>query len=138
MRSEREILQQARTIAVVGCSDQPGRDSGHIARYLKRQGYKVYCVNPTIESFDGERCWPDVKSLPEKVDIVDVFRHPRFVPGVVEDAIEAGSRAVWLQLGVTHPEAEERARKAGLDVVSDECIAVEHRALGIGRIPPAE
>jgi len=133
MRSAKELLEQARTIAVVGCSNKPYRDSNRIATFLQRQGYKVYPVNPGFDTMLGERCYPDVKSIPEKVDIVDVFRRAEFIPGVVEDAIAAGAGAIWLQLGITHPEAEEQARKAGLDVVSNQCIAVDYRLYGIQR-----
>src|SRR5688572_11583274 len=130
MKTPREILSEARVIAVVGCSNESWRDSNRIASYLKRHGYRVYPVNPTIDSAIGEKCYPDVKSLPEKVDIVNVFRHPRFVGSVVEDAIEAGAKAIWLQLGVGNPEAEMRAAEAGLEVVSERCIAVDHRGWG--------
>jgi uncharacterized protein len=133
MRSEREILSSAKVIAIVGCSNTPWRESNHIGLYLKGAGYRVYPVNPTIPEALGEPTWPDVKSIPEKVDIVNVFRRPEFVPEVVEDAIAAGASAIWLQLGVGNVEAERRAREAGLDVVSERCIAVEHRLGGIKR-----
>jgi uncharacterized protein len=128
------MLATARTIAVVGCSNESWRDSNRIALYLQRQGYTVYPVNPTIETAIGLKCWPDLKSLPEKVDIVNVFRHPRFVMGVVEQAIEAGAKGIWLQLGVGHAEAERRAEQAGLEVVSERCIMVDHRMWGIAPI----
>ena len=134
MRTPREILASARVIAVVGCSDESWRDSNRIALYLQRQGYRVYPVNPTIETAIGEKCYPDLKSLPEPVDIVNVFRHPRFVPAVIEDAIEVGALVVWLQLGVGNPEAEMRAADAGLDVVSERCIMVDHRNWGIAPV----
>lgn len=133
MRSEKEILEGSNVIAVVGCSDRPWRDSNRIAGFLIRQGYKVYPVNPTLDSALGLKCYPTIASIPEKVDLVDVFRRPQYIPEVVEDAIAAGAGAIWLQLGITHPEAEERARQAGLDVISDLCIAVEYRMLGIER-----
>jgi len=131
MRTEREILEQARVIAVVGCSDSPTRDSYRIAAYLQRQGYRIIPVNPTITTALGETAYPDLASVPEKVDLVNVFRRSDAVPGVVDDAIAAGAPAIWLQLGMRHDEAEKRAREAGLDVVSDRCIAVEYRLLGI-------
>jgi len=131
MRTEREILEQARVIAVVGCSDSPTRDSYRIAAYLQRQGYRIIPVNPTITTALGETAYPDLASVPEKVDLVNVFRRSDAVPGVVDDAIAAGAPAIWLQLGIRHDEAEKRAREAGLDVVSDRCIAVEYRLLGI-------
>jgi predicted CoA-binding protein len=131
MRTEREILEQARVIAVVGCSDSPTRDSYRIAAYLQREGYRIIPVNPTITTALGETAYPDLASVPEKVDLVNVFRRSDAVPGVVDDAIAAGAPAIWLQLGIRHDEAEKRAREAGLDVVSDRCIAVEYRLLGI-------
>lgn len=131
MRSAREILEEARVIAVVGCSDSPSRDSYRIAAYLQRQGYRIIPVNPTIESALGERAYPDLQSVPETVDLVNVFRRPEAVPDVVEDAIASGAPAIWLQLGVGNDAAEERARQAGLDVISDQCIAVEFRLLGV-------
>ncbi|HVK38313.1 MAG TPA: CoA-binding protein [Candidatus Kapabacteria bacterium] len=131
MRTEREILEQARVIAVVGCSDSPTRDSYRIAAYLQRQGYRIIPVNPTITTALGETAYPDLASVPEKVDLVNVFRRSDAVPGVVDDAIAARAPAIWLQLGIRHDEAEKRAREAGLDVVSDRCIAVEYRLLGI-------
>jgi predicted CoA-binding protein len=131
MRTPRQILEEAKVIAVVGYSNKPWRDSNRIGAFLQEQGYRVYPVNPNVESCGGLKCYPDVKSVPEPVDIVDVFRNPRFVPEVVEDAIAAGARAIWLQLGVGNPDAERRAREAGLDVVSDRCIAVDYRMLGL-------
>jgi predicted CoA-binding protein len=130
MGSDRDILESARVIAVVGCSDTPARDSYRIASFLQREGYTVYPVNPTIESALGVKAYPDVKSIPEHVDIVSVFRRPDAVPAVVDDAIAAGAGAIWLQLGVGNDAAEERARAAGLDVVSDRCIMVEYRLMG--------
>lgn len=137
-RTARQILSEARVIAVVGCSNESWRDSNRIATYLKRAGYTVYPVNPTIESAIGEKCYPDVQSIPEKVDIVDVFRQPQYVPEVVEDAIAAGAGAIWLQLGVGNRAAEKRASEAGLDVVSEQCIMVDHRQWGIGSPAPRE
>jgi predicted CoA-binding protein len=122
---------RARVIAVVGCSDKPWRDSHRIAAYLQASGYVVYPVNPALDTVLGVTCYPSVQAIPEKVDIVDVFRNPLYVPEIVEDAIAAGAGAIWLQLGVAHPEAERRAAAAGLDVISDLCIAVEHRLDGI-------
>jgi uncharacterized protein len=131
MRSAKEILEQARVIAVVGCSDSPTRDSYRIAAYLQRQGYRIIPVNPTISSALGETSYPDLKSVPEPIDLVNVFRRPDAVAGVVDDAIAAKAPAIWLQLGVYDDRAEERARQAGLDVISDQCIAVEFRLLGV-------
>ena len=127
----RELLASSRTIAVVGHSDRPHRSSYEVAGYLRRAGYRVYAVNPTITAVDGDPAYPSLASLPEPIDIVNVFRRSAFLPQIVEDAITIHARAVWSQLGVTHPPAEARARQAGLLAVSDLCIAVEHRRLGI-------
>lgn len=128
-RALRNLLETSRRIAVVGCSPKPDRDSHVIARYLIDEGYDVVPVNPGHDRLLGRACYPDVASIPGGVDLVDVFRSPDHVPPVVEDAIAAGARAVWLQLGVGHPEAERRASEAGLLVVSERCVMVVHRAL---------
>ncbi len=129
----RDLLTTSRTIAVVGHSDKPQRDSYRIAQYLREVGYRVYAVNPTLETIDGERVYPDLQSLPEPIDIVDVFRRSIFLPDIVEAAIAIRARAVWGQLGVSHTQAEARARAAGLIVVSNRCILVEHERLEIAR-----
>ncbi len=123
------LLRSSRTIAVVGASDKPYRDSYAIMRYLITAGYTVYPVNPAVSSILGLQTYPDVKSIGTPVDIVDVFRRPEMVPPVVEDAVSAGARAVWFQLGVTNADASLRAQRAGLSVVEDRCIMVEHRRL---------
>ena len=126
-----ELLENARTIAVYGMSDRPFRDSNSIGKLLMNLGYTVYPVNPTIDTVEGQKSWPDLKSLPESVDIVDVFRNPAHAKEVVLDAIEAGAKAVWFQLGAEDEEAEQMARDAGLDVISGHCIAVELRRRGV-------
>ncbi len=123
------ILTTARTIAVVGHSDNPERPSYSVAAYLRGAGYTVYPVNPLLTEIDGRPCYPDLASVPEPIDIVDVFRRSEYVPDVVSQAIAAGARSLWLQLGVSHPAAEAAAEAAGLKVVVDRCIAVEHRRL---------
>ncbi|MGE3802626.1 MAG: CoA-binding protein [Candidatus Kapaibacterium sp.] len=128
-----ELLQNADTIAVVGMSDSPMRDSNRIGELLIDVGYRVYPVNPTINSVHGLHSWPDVKSVPDQVDIVDVFRNSRYAKEVVLDAIEAGAKAIWFQYGAEDPEAEGMAREAGLEVISGYCIAVEIRRRGINR-----
>ncbi|MBI3098919.1 MAG: CoA-binding protein [Planctomycetes bacterium] len=127
------LLTRARRIAVVGCSSNPERDSHRIAKYLIEAGYEVIPVNPAEREILGRPCFPDAKSIPQPVDIVDVFRKPEAAPGIVEDAIAAKAGAVWLQQGITHPEAEQRASEAGLDVVSDACIMVVHTLAKIPR-----
>src|SRR5262245_35128309 len=113
----RAILQTAKVIAVVGLSDKPDRDSHRVAAYLQQQGYRVIPVNPAVTEVLGEKAYAQLRAVPEKVDVVDVFRKPEAVPGIVEDAIAVGARVVWLQDGIVHNAAAERARAAGLQVV---------------------
>jgi predicted CoA-binding protein len=124
------LLAEARTIAVVGCSPKPDRDSHRVAAYLVSAGYRVIPVNPVADEILGLRVYPDLASIPSEVviDIVDVFRSTEHVPGVVDAALARGAGALWLQLGCGHPESERRAADAGLQVVSNRCIKVEHQA----------
>ncbi|WP_324717807.1 CoA-binding protein [Carboxydochorda subterranea] len=124
-----EIFRRARTIAVVGLSPDPSRPSHVVARYLKSQGYRILPVNPAAGEVLGEKSHRDLLSIGEGVDVVDVFRRPEHVPAIVDQAIRIGARALWLQEGVVHPEAAEKARKAGLLVVMDRCMLKEHRRL---------
>ncbi len=121
------LLGAARTIAVVGLSANPGRDSYRVSRYMQQQGYAIIPVNPTVEEALGERSVPDLETIGRPVDIVNVFRRPEHVPAIVEAAIRTGARAVWMQLGVIHEAAARRAAEAGLTVVMDRCLLVEHR-----------
>ncbi len=121
-------IAQARTIAVVGASSDPRRASNDVARYLIEAGFTVYLVNPTETEILGQPAYASVRDLPETVDIVDIFRLPRDVPPVVEDAIAAGARCVWMQLGIVNEVAAARAAEAGLTVVMDRCTKIEHRA----------
>ncbi|MBI3586482.1 MAG: CoA-binding protein [Ignavibacteriales bacterium] len=125
----KNILKTSKTIAVVGASPKPWRDSGNIAQFLMKKGYKVFPVNPAYQEVLGEVCYPDLQSVPEKIDIVDVFRNSDAVDGIVSEAIEVGAKVVWMQLDVVNPEAAQRAEQAGLHVVMDRCIAVDHRRL---------
>lgn len=129
----RALLTTAKRIAVVGASPKPERDSFRIARYLLDAGYEVIPVNPGQKEILGLTCYPDVASIPGTVDIVDVFRSPEHVPDVVDDALRAGARALWLQLGTDHPEAAQRAAAGGLEVVREQCIMVVHRVLGVAK-----
>jgi predicted CoA-binding protein len=122
------ILRECKTIAVVGCSPRPDRDSHEVAEYLISAGYRVIPVNPKETEILGERCYPTVSAIPERVDLVDVFRRPEDVPAVAEDALRKGVRAFWMQLGIRHAEAAARLRAAGVAVVEDRCTLVEHRA----------
>lgn len=123
------ILMSSKTIAVVGASPKPWRDSGSIAQYLIHKGYDVYAVNPNYKEVLGRPCYPDLKSIGVKIDIVDIFRKPEEVEPVVDEAIAVKADTVWMQLGVVNPEAAAKAEKAGLKVVMDHCIAVEYSRL---------
>jgi predicted CoA-binding protein len=132
----RAILSRPATVAVVGCSDNPSRDSLRIAKLLKSRGFKVIPVNPQLDSEAlrvelGETCYPDLASIPEPVEIVDVFRRSEFVPEVVEAAIAKRAQILWCQLGVINLEAANRAQKAGLTVIMDRCPAIEFSRLSI-------
>ena len=122
-----ELLKTARTIAVVGLSSSPLRPSYGVAAYLQSHGYRIIPVNPQIKGALGEKAYPSLLEVPEKIDLVDVFRRSEFVPPVVEQAIQLQVPAVWMQEGVIHEEAAEKARQAGLFVVMDRCILKEHR-----------
>jgi predicted CoA-binding protein len=124
-----EILHTSRTIAVVGLSGKRYRPSYGVAEYLKRCGYRIIPVNPMEKEVLGERAYPDLDSVPEKIDLVDIFRRPEFVPEIVEAAIRIGAKAVWMQEGVAHEAAAARAEAAGLAVVMDRCILKDHRRL---------
>ncbi|HKV54293.1 MAG TPA: CoA-binding protein [Candidatus Binataceae bacterium] len=130
----RAILSKPTTVAVVGCSDNPDRDSLRIAKLLKSKGFRVIPVNPQLEAAAlldelGEQCYPDVESIPEPVEIVDVFRRSEYLPEIADQAVRKGARILWGQLGVVNLDAAEQARKAGLTVVMDRCPAIEYRRL---------
>ena len=127
-----ELLKTSRTIAVVGLSSKRFRPSYGVAEYMQRNGYRIIPVNPFIQVVLGEKCYPDPDSIPERVDIVDIFRRAEFVPEIVEAAIRIGARAVWMQEGVVHEAAAERATAAGLTVVMDRCILKDHRRIVFG------
>lgn len=124
-----EILKNSKTIAVVGLSTDDTKASYMVAEYLKDNGYKIIPVNPGATEILGEKCYPDLKSIPEKIDIVDIFRKPNDIPPVVDEAIEVGAKVVWMQLGLCHNESAEKARSAGLKVVMSKCIKIEHEML---------
>jgi predicted CoA-binding protein len=125
----REILKSARVIAVVGLSDKPDRDSYRVAAYMQRAGYRIIPVNPAVKEVLGEKSYPSLRDVPEKIDVVDVFRKPDAVPAIVEDAIAVGAKVVWMQDGIAHNEAADRARAAGLKVVMDRCVLREHAGM---------
>ncbi|KAA8923035.1 CoA-binding protein [Thermoplasma sp.] len=123
------ILRNSKKVAVVGISDKPERDSYRVAKYLSDKGYEIIPVNPTITTWNGKKVYPDISSIPDPVDVVDVFRRPDAVPEIVDQAIEKGAKAVWLQEGIRHEESENKARRNGLRVVSDRCMMKEHMRL---------
>jgi uncharacterized protein len=123
-----DLLKKAKTIAVVGLSNKPLRPSHGVALYMQQQGYRIIPVNPNIESVLGEKAYASLKDVPEKIDLVDIFRRPEFVPEVVDQAIALRIPAVWMQEDVVHEQAAAKARQAGIFVVMDRCILKEHRA----------
>jgi uncharacterized protein len=125
----RDILRTARTIAVVGLSDKPDRPSNEVAAYLQAHGYRIIPVNPAVREVLGEKAYARLEEIPEKIDVVDVFRRPENVPEIVDDAIAIGAKVLWLQDGVIHDVAAAKARAAGLRVVMDKCMLREHRRL---------
>jgi predicted CoA-binding protein len=124
-----EILRTCRFWAVVGVSAKPERDSHRVATFLKDRGYRIFPVNPTLETWEGETAYPDLLSIGEPVDVVDLFRRPEDVPVHVDEAIRMGAKVVWMQLGISNEDAAARARAAGLTVIQDRCPVVETRRL---------
>jgi uncharacterized protein len=129
-----DLILTAKTIAIVGLSNRRFRPSYGVAEYLKNSGgYKIIPVNPHERAVLGENCYPDLDSIPEPVDIVDIFRRSEYVPPIVDAAIRIGAKAVWMQETVVHEEAAAKAREAGLFVVMDRCILKDHRRLFFSR-----
>jgi predicted CoA-binding protein len=124
-----EILRSCHSIAVVGLSSKRYRPSYGVAEYMQSAGYRIIPVNPFEQTILGEKAYADLAKIPEHVDIVDIFRRSEFVPEIVEAAIRAGARAIWMQEGVIHEGAAAKARAAGLEVVMDRCILKEHRRM---------
>jgi predicted CoA-binding protein len=125
----KDILLSAKTIASVGLSSNMEKESYWIVAYLQEQGYRVIPVNPTADEILGEKAYPDLESIPEKIDVVQVFRKPEDVPPVVDSAIKVGAKVVWMQEGIVNEEAAQKARQAGLQVVMDACMRATHRRL---------
>jgi predicted CoA-binding protein len=123
------LLQSARTIAVVGLSDKRWRPSYGVSEYMRRAGYHIIPVNPEVSEVLGEKCYPRLESIAEPIDIVNIFRRSDQVPEIVESAIRVKAKAVWMQEGVIHEGAAAKAREAGLTVVMDRCLLKEHRRL---------
>jgi predicted CoA-binding protein len=118
-----------RTLAVMGLSDNPFKASHSVSEYMQQQGYRILPVNPAIASALGETSYASLRDLPVKPDVVNVFRLPQFIPAIVDEMIELGLKNLWVQLGISNPEAAARAEQAGIRVVMDRCILVEHRRL---------
>ena len=125
-RTIHRLFSYARTIAIVGLSPNRLRPSFFVASYLQYRGFKIVPVNPATAEVLGERSFPTVGAIPFKVDVVDVFREPAAAPAIAKEAVQAGARALWLQFGVVAPQAAELAQAAGLDVVMDRCMKIEH------------
>ncbi len=126
MSTEQEILKSSRVVAVVGLSPNPDRPSYRVASYLKEHGYKIIPVNPQMTEVLGEKAYPNLSSIPEAVDVVDIFRASDEVPAIVRDAIKIKAKVVWMQEGVVNEEAAAQAREAGLLMVMDRCMRKEH------------
>jgi predicted CoA-binding protein len=122
----RRILRTSKTLAVVGLSAQWHRPSHFAAKYMQEHGYRVIPVNPTYDSILGEKCYKRLADIPEKVDIVDCFRKSAEIPALVDEAIAMGAKVLWMQLGVENPEARRKAEAAGLEVVENRCVKIEH------------
>jgi predicted CoA-binding protein len=126
MTAIEDILKNSRTVAIVGLSSNRERPSYIVGKYLKEHGYKVIPVNPNEKTVLGLKSYPDLSSIPRKVDVVDIFRRSEDVPPIVRDAIKIGARAVWMQEGIKNDEAAAEAKKAGLKVVMDRCMRKQH------------
>lgn len=127
-----DILRDYHTIAVVGLSNDETRAAYSVSEYMQRAGYRIIPVNPDVTEVLGEKAYPDLVSIPKAVEIVDIFRRPENVPSVVDDAIAAGAKVIWMQSGIWHDAAAEKARAAGIEVVMDRCIRTEHQRLMSG------
>ncbi len=123
------MLTAAKSIAVVGLSDNPAKPSYYVSEYMQQHGYRIYPVNPALPQVLGETSYPSLTDLPVKPDIVNVFRLPSFIPAIVDQMIELGLPNLWVQQGIVNLEAAQRAEAAGIHVVMDRCIMVEHRHL---------
>lgn len=126
MGVEQEILESCHVVAIVGLSANEDRPSNHVGSYLKIHGYKIIPVNPSEKMILEEVCYPNLTSIPDKVDVVDIFRRSEEVLPVVDEALKIGAKAVWMQEGVVNHEAEKKARNAGLKVVMNKCMFKEH------------
>jgi uncharacterized protein len=122
---------EPRTIAVVGLSDKPERPGNYVPAYMQKHGYRIIPVNPLVETVLGEKAYSSLADLPERPDVVNVFRLPKFIPGVVDEMLHLGFENIWVQQGIIHLEAAAKAEAGGIRVVMDRCIMVEHRYAGL-------
>lgn len=125
----KKVLENSKIIAVVGLSPKPERASNDVARYLKDHGYKIIPVNPGHDEILGEKCYASLSDIPEKVDVVDIFRRPEHIPPIVDEALKIGAKVIWLQLGIRNDKAAQKALDAGKTVIQDKCMLQEHRRL---------
>ncbi len=123
-----------RTLAVVGLSDNPAKPSYYVSEYMQNQGFRIIPVNPALTEVLGERAYPSLREVPTPIDVVNVFRLPRAIPPIVDEMIELGLRNIWVQLGIRNMEAADRAERAGIRVVMDRCVLIEHRRLLSGML----
>jgi len=124
--SENAAHTLARTLAVIGLSDNPIKPSFYVSQYMQQHGFRIFPINPALSSVLGEKSYPSLNDLPIKPDIVNVFRLPRFIPAIVDEMLTLGLKNLWVQQGILHPEAAARAEAGGIRVVMDRCIMVEH------------
>ena len=127
MLGEGALQSAPRTIAVVGLSDNPAKPSFYVSEYMQRRGYKIFPVNPSLESVLGEKSYPSLTALPVKPDVVNVFRLPNAIPAIVDEMLALGLKNLWVQAGIVNQEAAARAEAGGIHVVMDRCIMIEHR-----------
>lgn len=137
MSIEAEILRRYHTIAVVGLTSDPTKPSNSVSAYMRAQGYRIIPVNPNETEVFGLRCYPDLASVPEPVEFVDVYRRPEYCADVAREAVAVGAKVLWLQLGIVSAEARRIAEEAGLTYIEDRCVLVEHRRAGIGHVGTA-
>lgn len=127
----RRILEETKTIAVVGLSPKPSRPSHRVALYLQQAGYRIIPVNPGQDEILGQPCYQDLLSIPDKVDLVDIFRRPEDVLPIVEQAIKIGAHTIWMQQGIVNQEAATLAGEAGLTVIMDRCLKIDHTQFSV-------
>ncbi len=130
-----QILQKYCRVAIVGLSPKPYRASHSVAAYLDQHGYEITPVNPNAGEILGHKCYPSLKEVPQPLEIVDIFRNPSAIPAIVADAIECGAKVIWMQLGLIHEAAAQQAREAGLQVVMNRCIEIEHAKFHAQQVP---